>query len=58
MIADVIATPQTVPRERIRYTVEAETAWSDKFSHGSTRVGLGYIPEWSNAARKVKRIPG
>lgn len=28
IIADVMATPQTLPRERIRYTVDAETAWS------------------------------
>lgn len=27
-MADVMATPQTVPKERIRYTVDAETAWS------------------------------
>lgn len=26
--ADVMATPQTVPIERTRYIVEAETAWS------------------------------
>ena len=29
-IADVIATPQTMPRDRIRYTVDAVTAWSKK----------------------------
>jgi len=27
-MADVIETPQTVPSERIKYTVDAETAWS------------------------------
>ena len=29
-MADVAETPQTVPKDRMRYTVEAETAWSDK----------------------------
>ena len=28
-IADVAETPQTVPNDRIRYTVEADTAWSN-----------------------------
>lgn len=29
-MADVIETPHTVPRDRTRYTVEAETAWSEE----------------------------
>lgn len=33
IMADVMATPQTVPRERTRYTVDAETAWSEGSVH-------------------------
>lgn len=27
-MAEVIDTPQTVPKDRIKYTVDADTAWS------------------------------
>ena len=48
-IAAVNATPHTVPMERIKYTVAAETAWSVQESASSVSYKLShnahFIPE-------------
>ena len=60
-MADVAETPQTVPNDRMRYTVEADTAWSDE-QHMSVLSYLIFeavvLPAWSNEASEVNRIAG
>lgn len=60
-MADVAETPQTVPKDRMRYTVEAETAWSDK-QHMSVLSRSFFeavdLPAWSNDANEVNKIAG
>jgi len=60
-MAEVAETPQTVPNDRMRYTVEADTAWSnEQYASALSYLNLEtpYSPAWSNEASEVNKIAG
>ena len=62
MIADVMDTPHTDPSDRIKYTVDADTAWSWR-AKTNQKPGMDggrsmVLPACSNVASDVKRSPG